>query len=237
VFPTTHWSVIVDAGDLSSSSAEEALSHLCEAYWRPVYAYIRRRGHSIPDAEDLTQGFFHTLIQHGTIGRATEAKGRFRSFLLTCCQHFLSDEFDRATAQKRGGGTKALSLDAEPLEHRWSVAPMDETPPECLFDREWAQCLLENVMHQFESECLKSKKADFVDHFRLYLWQSDESPPLKELAKQFQISETAVRVTLHRMKNRFREILRQQVAATVEDTTEVDAELRHLVRILKTDSP
>jgi RNA polymerase sigma factor (sigma-70 family) len=228
-FVTTHWSVVAAAGRSDTPRAQEALEKLCQSYWFPLYAYVRRRGHSIEDAQDLTQGFFAHLLAHNAVATADPEKGRFRSFLLGSLNHFLSDEWDKARAEKRGAG-KTVSLDTESAETWLRQQPSENLTPEKAFELRWAITLLEQVYRQLEAEHRQQGKAELFDALRTTLAGPGNSAPYAALAARLGMNEGAVKVAVHRLRQRYRALLRETIAETVATAEEVDEELRYLLR-------
>jgi RNA polymerase sigma-70 factor (ECF subfamily) len=232
VFVTTHWSVVVSAGQSDSTRAQTALAGLCETYWYPLYAYVRRRGYSPEDAQDLTQEFFARLLARNWVGDADRHKGRFRTFLLTAMSHFLADEWDRLRAQKRGGGQRVLPLMVETAETRFQLEPPDPLTPEKIYERRWAETLLETVFERLRRDYEAEGKAALFAELKGCLTQARAAVPYAELAAQLKLSEGALRVAVHRLRQRYRELLRAEIAHTVADVGEVEEELRYLFRVL-----
>jgi RNA polymerase sigma-70 factor (ECF subfamily) len=230
-FVTTHWSVVLTAGGSDTTHAHDALAKLCQAYWHPLYAYIRRRGHSPEDAQDLTQGFFAHLLAHNAVATVNPAKGRFRSFLLASLNHFLSDEWDKARAQKRGAG-KVVPLDTQYAETWLDQQPSESLTPEKAFELRWAITLLEQVYQRLEAEHRHQGKGALFDALRTTLAGPGNSAPYAELASRLGMNESAVKVAVHRLRQRYRALLRETIAETVEREAEVDEELRYLLRIV-----
>lgn len=231
-FDTTRWSLVIAAGDSADPRAHEALESLCGIYWRPIYAYLRGHGHKRHEAEDLTQGFFVKLLEKGTIGRARSERGKFRTFLLTALKNYLSDVRGRESAQKRGGGRLVISLDASEDEKWATQEPSHEETPERLFDRRWAGTVLERVLARIEQETAGTAGQERFAALRPFL-SSGEAGAYAEVARTLGIGESAVRVGVHRMRRRFGELLRDEIAQTVASPAEVDDELRELQRILR----
>jgi RNA polymerase sigma factor (sigma-70 family) len=230
-FATTHWSVVARAGLPDTTRARVALELLCQTYWRPLYAYIRRRGHSPEDAADLTQEFFRHLLARNAVAAADPARGRFRSFLLSSANHFLSDARDKARAQKRGGG-QVVAMDLSEAEGRLALDLAEGPTPEHAFERQWALALLEQVYRRLEDEYRKQGKEALFDTLRPALAGSREAQPYAELGRQLGMTDGAVRIAVHRLRQRYREILRLAIADTVDGPAEVEEELRHLTRVL-----
>jgi RNA polymerase sigma-70 factor (ECF subfamily) len=232
-FETTHWSTVLAAGSQSTVRSREALAALCETYWYPLYAYLRRRGHSSEDAEDLTQGFFARVIEKGVLQVASRERGRFRSFLLTSLKHYVANERDHAQALKRGGATAPLSLEFETARGRYEREPQDATTPETLFDRRWALTVLDRVMMSQRTDFRQRGKEDLFDRLKGNLI-GEESPFFyRETASKFGMSEAALRVAVHRLRRRFGELLRAEIAQTVTTDEDVEDEIRYLIRALK----
>lgn len=232
VFATTHWTVVLTAGGSGTTCASVALEKLCQTYWYPLYGYVRRSGHSPEDSQDLTQAFFARLLEGQWIGRADREKGKFRSFLLSALKCFLADEWDRARAQKRGGGVAPLPLQLDTAETRYGHEPVDNTTPEQLYERRWALALLEEVLRRLASEYELDGKAKFFAELNPCLVGDRAALPYAELAVKLGVSESAVKSTAHRMRLRYRELLREKIANTVNSPAEVDEELRQLFAIL-----
>jgi RNA polymerase sigma-70 factor (ECF subfamily) len=231
VFVTTHWSMVLAAGG-ESARAQDALARLCQTYWYPLYAYVRRRGHSAEDAQDLTQEFFSRLLQRNWLSNADPAKGRFRSFLLGAMNHFLSDEWDKARAQKRGGGIAPLPLQFDTAEDRFSREPADTATPEQNFERRWALTLLEQVLNHLRAEYEREGRAELFALLNPCLVGDRTAQPYAELASRLGISEGTVKAAVHRLRQRYRQMLRDEIANTIAEPNEVDEELRHLFAIL-----
>lgn len=231
-FQTTNWTLIVEAAGDDSSVARSALAQLYEAYWYPVYAFIRRQGYSESDAEDIAQGYFTRFIEKGYVKDLTPEAGRFRAFVLASLRHYISNERDRERAQKRGGGRRLVPLDAASGEERYAHEPVDPVTPERLFERAWAEAVLQHAIDRLARETAETDGADRFERLKAHLTGEDEPPEYRELAQAWGVSESAVRVTVHRLRKRFIRVLRDVVAATVADLADVDAELRKLLEIL-----
>ena len=231
-FLTTHWSVVLAAGSGDATRAQTALARLCQTYWFPLYAQVRRRGHSPHDAQDLTQEFFARLLEGRVLASADPNRGRFRSFLLAALNHFLAHEWERARAQKRGGGRQIISLDLALAEQRYDLEPADTSSPDKLFDKHWAGALLEEVLSQLEAEYQQAGKAELFGALKQTLTGTRESQPYAGLATQLGLSEGAVKVAVHRLRKRYRELLRAEVAHSVADPEQTDDELRYLLATL-----
>lgn len=231
-FVTTHWSVVLSASEQASPASDEALEKLCRTYWHPLYAYVRRRGNSPANAQDLTQEFFARLLERNWLARADHTKGRFRTFLLHAMERFLANEWDKARALKRGGGQKRVPLQFDTGETQYSAEPADLRTPEQVFDRCWARELLRQVLQRLEAEYRSEGKAGLFTALEPCLVGDRERLPYPQLAAQLELREGAVRVAVHRLRRRYRELLRTEIANTVASAGEVDAELRHLFHVL-----
>ena len=231
-FDTTRWSLVLAAGDSGGPGAREALDALCRTYWPPIYAYLRRRGWDARQAEDLTQGFFLKLLEHGGVGRARAERGKFRTFLLSSLKNYLSDEHDRETALKRGGGSAPLSLDARDDEEWLVREPSHDESPERLFDRRWASTVIARALARLEETMLGSVGPERFAALRPFLTKGPTGA-YAEVSRTLGIGESAVRVGVHRMRRQFGELLREEVAQTVESQEDVEDELRHLQRIVR----
>jgi RNA polymerase sigma-70 factor (ECF subfamily) len=231
VFATTHWSVVLKAGEMPGDESARALDALCRGYWYPLYAYIRRLGHSPHDAQDLTQSFFAYLLEKRLLTRADPESGRFRSFLLGSLKNFMANEWRKASAQKRGAG-QIISFDAEDAEERYAVEPADETNPQSLYEQAWAVAVLEQAATSLETEYRAGGKQSLFDELVPFLQGERSDLTYAALGAQIGMSEGAVKVAVHRLRQRYRELLRAAVANTVADPLEVDGELQHLLQIL-----
>ncbi len=226
-FTTTEWSVILAAANSKDPGAQEALASLCHIYWHPIYAYIRRRGYPRENAQDLTQGFFTQLLEKKRLKAARSDRGRFRSFLLASVKNYLANEWDRERAQKRGGGQFGISLDFNGAEALW-IEPVDPVTPESIFERRWALTTLAQVMDQLRKQMIQSgHEARFV-RLRGFLTGEDTGLQYKQAADELKMSEGAVRVAVHRLRHRFGELLRREVARTIQDPKKVEYEIRYL---------
>jgi RNA polymerase sigma-70 factor (ECF subfamily) len=215
---------VLSAGRNDTTRARDALAGLCKTYWPALHAYVRRRGYSPHDAEDLTQEFFARLLEHNWIARADAQKGRFRSFLLTALKRFLAGEWDKARAQKRGGGRAAVPLDSE--------AAGSGAPEDPLYDRQWALALLERTMARLRAEFAQAGKAREFAQLKTFLTSGRKEISYAAAAAAAGLSEGAARVAVHRLRKRYRELFREEIARTVAEPAEVDAELRHLIAVL-----
>ena len=233
VFPTTHWSVVLAAGDTKSPQAREALEKLCRAYWYPLYAYVRRKGYHAEDSQDLTQEFFVRLLARNFLSVADRSKGRFRSFLLGSLEHFLAREWTKAHAKKRGGGQRPRSLDELDAEGRYLREPAHGLTPESLFDRRWATTLLETAMNKLREECIDARKGDLFERVKGHLSGEKGEGSYAEVAGALQMSEGAIKVAVHRLRRRYGEMIRAEVAQTVGGPEEVEEELLYLLNALR----
>ena len=231
-FPRTHWSVVLSASDPSSTRGTEALEKLCQTYWYPLYAYVRRRGKSPPDAQDLTQEFFARLLARHWLERADQTRGRFRTFLLTALEHFLANEWDKERALKRGGDRQFVPMDWETAETRYGTEPAEPLTPGQIFERRWAVTLLDEVLEKLGAEYRAQGKGELFAALRVGLVSDRSSLPYVELARTLRLSESGVRVAVHRLRQRYRELLRTEIANTVDSAEAVDAEMRHLFNVL-----
>jgi RNA polymerase sigma factor (sigma-70 family) len=231
-FHTTHWSVVLAAHADDPARARDALEQLCTVYWYPLYAFLRRRGHQPADAEDLVQGFIEHLLERQFFQAADPDKGRFRSYLLASLNHFLADSADRAERQKRGAGKIFISLDAVVAERRYALEPADPCDPEQLFERRWALTLLDTVLQRLETEAAESGRADLFRQIKGVLLGDRSVAPYAELAPQLGLSEAALTMTVHRLRRRYRELVREEIAHTVSSPVEIDEEMRHLFQVL-----
>ncbi len=232
-FVTTHWSAVLAAGSPDSPCAVQALNQLCRTYWYPLYVWVRRQGYSPHDAEDLVQGFFARLLEKDDLADVDRARGKFRSFLLASLKHFMANERDRLNAWKRGGRHQFVPLQTEAAEIRYGVEPSPDTlSPDRIYDRRWALTVLDQVMVRLRAEfCLRGREALF-DQLKTCLTGDRLDQPYQELARQLGMSENAVKVSVHRLRQRYRKLLREEVGQTVGHPTEIEVELRHLMQIL-----
>ncbi len=227
-FATTHWTVILAAGSPDSSRYHQALETLCQTYWFPLYAYLRRQGYDAHQAEDYTQGFFATLLEKQGLRTADPKQGRFRSYLLGALKHFLSDQRDYERAQKRGGGRPALSLDLADAETRYAIEPGTTLSPEQLFEKSWALTLLDRTLARLRAEAIKAGNEQLFDHLKRSLTRNLDSVAHRTAAQQLGMTEGAVRTAVHRLRQRYRTILRDEIAQTVSSQDEIEAEIRDL---------
>lgn len=232
MFHSTRWSVVLRVGGDDGEEARMALAELCEAYWQPLYEYVRRRGEGPDDARDVVQGFFALLLERGDLEQVSPERGRFRSFLLASVRHFLADERDRKNAAKRGGDRATLSLDFEAGESRVSIDPADDVTPERAYERAWALSLLDRALVRLGAEYEVSGKQRLFEALRGQLTAGSGERRLREIGEELGLTESAVKVAAHRLRKRYRDALKHEVAQTVQGAEDVDAELRELLAAL-----
>lgn len=231
-FSATHWSLVLRAADETKPGAEDALTQLCQRYWYPLYAYVRRRGNSPHDAQDLTQSFFARLLEKKLLERVDPSKGKFRSFLLASLKYFLSDEWDKARAQKRGGAAATLSIDEAVAENLYGQEPKEGLSPDQLYERRWAMMLLDRTMTRIETEYRNGGKGDLFERLHGTLLGAKEATHA-EIGRELGMAGGAVKVAAHRMRKRFRGHLREEIALTVGEQTDIDAEIQELFAALR----
>jgi RNA polymerase sigma-70 factor (ECF subfamily) len=224
--------LVVAAGSGHSLTAANALADLCQAYWYPLYAYVRRRGYSAEDAQDLTQEFFARLLAQNWIGQADRQRGRFRTFLLSALSHFLANEWDHARAKKRGGSAQFVPLQLDTAETRYGKEPADPFTPEQAYERRWALTLLDKVLERLQKEYSLAGKKLLFKTLKGCLVGETENQPYAGLAMKLGMSEGNVKVAVHRLRQRYRHLLREEIANTVANPSEVDEEMRHLFAVL-----
>lgn len=229
-FPTTRWTLVVAAGDPRRKEARSALVSLCENYWYPLYAYLRRRGYAADQARDLTQDFFVRLLEGRYLDRADKEKGRFRSFLLTSLKFFIADERDRERAQKRGGGA-VVSLGFPSGEERYQREPAHDESPDRIFERRWALSVLDRVMEKMREEFVRHGRPEHFDRLKVFLLGQSDAP-YAALAREMNTSEGALKVAVHRLRKRYRELFRKEIADTLADPADVESELQFLAAAL-----
>jgi RNA polymerase sigma-70 factor (ECF subfamily) len=231
-FHTTHWTVVLEARDVGGPTAGAALESLCGTYWYPLYAFIRRQGASPHEAEDLTQGFFHRFLERNGLASVQPAAGKFRSFLLACLKNFLANERERAQAQRRGGGRTLLTLNGEEAETRYSLEPADPLTPEKEFERRWAFAVIERTIQELRREYAGEEKQALFEQLQGFLPGGQGVTSRAELAAGRGVSIGAIDVAIHRLRQRFGILLREQVARTVANENEVEEEIRYLILVL-----
>jgi DNA-directed RNA polymerase specialized sigma24 family protein len=232
-FAPTRWSVVLVAGRRSSPDSRRALELLCEAYWYPLYAYVRRRVSDANDAHDLTQAFFAELLAKNYVGSANAQRGRFRAFLLTSLKHFLSKEWDKAKAQKRGGGKAPIPLDFESADSQYRLEPECTLTAEQIYDREWALALLGRILERLEQESAHAGKVEQFRELKSFLIGEQSGVTYSDVARKLDTTEAAVKMAIHRMRRRYRALLRQEIAETVSGPEEVEDEIRNLFATLQ----
>ena len=228
IFATTHWTGVLAAGKRHSPQSDHALEELCQTYWFPLYAYVRRRGHNKEDAEDLTQAFFARFLAKNYLAGLSAERGRFRAFLLASLKHFLINEWKKSQRQKRGGGEINLSLDWQTADTQFQVASTAEPSPDKAFDREWALALLAKVIERLRAECEAGGKSKQFEHLKIFLTAGKGAVSHADAARSLGMDETAVRVAVHRLRKRYRQLLRDEISQTLTDPAQVDEEMRAL---------
>ncbi len=228
-FNTTHWSVVLAAGAVSTAGSQSALATLYMAYWYPLYAFIRREGHNPHDAEDLTQAFFTWLLANNHLRQADPGRGRFRSFLLATLKHFLSDERKKANAQKRGGGRTLLSLDAQSAEEMYRMEPTTNWTADRIFDQQWALSVLERTVSRLRQEYVAGGRLELFEELKHFQSGEPAGASYREVASRLGLSESAVKSAIFRLRRRHRDLLREEVAQTVATPAEIEGEIRHLI--------
>lgn len=232
-FATTHWSVVLRAGQTESDAASHALGRLYQTYWYPLYAYVRRQGHDVETAQDTVQEVFLALLERRQLASVSPSRGRFRSYLLTAVNHLLANQWHKRHRQKRGGGQAPISLDAIAAEERFRLEPADLRTPDQLYDRRWALAVLDGVLNRLQAEWEAAGKGPAFAAMRVFLSGDTDAPAYAAVGARLGWSEGATRVAVHRLRQQYREVLREEIAQTVEGPGEVDAELRHLLDALR----
>lgn len=230
-FCTTLWTVVLEAGQDDPDKSAAALDRLCHAYWYPLYAFVRRQGYEVEPAQDLTQEFFRRVLEKNRIQAADRTRGRFRTFLLTSLKNFLANEYERSQSQKRGGGSTTFSLDAQEAEERYQMEPADTRSPEKIFDQRWVYTLLEQVMVRLRAEFVETGKEERFTELSAFLLD-DDAGSQSEIAVRLGMSESAVKSAVYRMRQRYGELLREEIADTVSSPEEIESEIRELFAIL-----
>jgi RNA polymerase sigma factor (sigma-70 family) len=231
-FATTRWTLVVAAGRDAAPGSREALSELCELYWPPLYSYARRQGNSVEQAQDLTQAFFARFLEKHDVQTADPKRGKFRSFLLTSFKHFLANEYDRERAKKRGGSHVLIALDVETAEARYAAEQPGTLTPEELFEREWALGVVDRAMAALGADLIASGKAATFHELRGLLMGEKEEGGYAKIAQALGSTEGAVKVTVHRLRRKFRARLRAEIRNTVSDDGEIEEEVRYLIAVL-----
>lgn len=232
-FSTTHWSVVLGAAEELTPDAEAALERLCRTYWPPVYSYVRRQGFDAHEAQDLTQEFLCRLIAKRELPRANPEKGRFRFFLLLRLKHFLVNEWERLRAEKRGGGQSTVSLDALGAEQRYALEPSHELTPERIFERRWALTVLAQALARLRLEWGNQGRREPFDELKEFLAADGGAESYEQLGARLGLTAGALRVTVHRLRQRWRELVREEIAQTVAGPGELDVEMRHLIDAIR----
>jgi RNA polymerase sigma-70 factor (ECF subfamily) len=233
-FKPTRWSVVLAAADPAAGAvADQALAELCQTYWFPLYAYLRRRGYSCADAEDLVQAFFVRLLEKRAVAAADPARGRFRAFLLGSLKNFLINDWDRNSRQKRGGGIPVIELDGLEAEERCRLEPACEDSPERLFDRQWALTVIDNCLRRLRAEHEAAGRGQLFELLKGTIAAAPETAPYAEIAATLKISEDLVKVAVHRLRKRYRQLLHEEIAQTVGSTDDLEGEIRHLLECLR----
>jgi len=227
-FTTTHWSVVLSAGRANSPKARDALEKLCHAYGFPLYAFVRRKGFDAAEAQDLTQEFFVHLLERQDLATVHPDKGKFRTFLLIALSHFLANEWERLRTEKRGGKLVFISLEEAAAENHYQSEPATDLTPEKMFERRWAIALLDQALARLRDEAESAGKGQLFDELKIFISGRAEAGDYADAAKRLAMTQVAVRVAVHRLRQRYRDSLRHEIAQTVGSREEVDEEIRHL---------
>jgi RNA polymerase sigma-70 factor (ECF subfamily) len=230
-FATTHWSVVLAVGQGDPARARAALERLCQSYWYPLYAFVRRSGKSPHDAEDLVQSFFTVCLEKEYLAAADRERGRFRSFLLLMLKRFLANEYHKSIAAKRGGARRPVELDALAAEERYALEPVDRLSADKLYERRWALTLLEQALARLQQEQVEARRGELFQQLKVFL-TGGGGPSYAEIATQLGLTEGAVKVAVHRLRQRYRLLLEDELANTVSSPSEVEAERQHLLAAL-----
>ena len=231
-FATTSWTQVLAARDAPSTEARQALEGLCRVYWYPLYAFVRRQGHDAEESRDLTQAYFAALLEKGYLGDYDPERGRFRTFLMTSVKHFLSKERDKALAWKRGGRADVVSLDAQEVEGRYRIEPVDRLTPEQIFERRWALTVLERALARLRREQEDTDRGKEFARLEGFLTGRQATASYRDVAAELGTSEGAVKTSIHRLRQRFGQVLRSEIAETVSSPAEVDDEVKHLLGVI-----
>jgi RNA polymerase sigma-70 factor (ECF subfamily) len=231
-FATTSWTQVLAAREAPSTESRQALEGLCQAYWYPLYAFVRRQGNGPEESRDLTQGYFAQLLEKGYLEDFDPSLGRFRVFLKASVKNFLSKERDKAHAWKRGGHARIVSLDADEVEGRYRYEPVERLTPEEIFERRWALTLLERVLGKLRQEFDEADRGQEFEKLKGYLTGEESKVLYRDVAEELGSSEAAVRTSVHRLRQRFGKLLRQEIAETVSSPNEIDDEMRHLLQVI-----
>jgi RNA polymerase sigma factor (sigma-70 family) len=233
-FATTRWTLVVDAQTALTPRGQQALATLCELYWYPLYAYLRRRGYSADDAQDLTQGFFAYLLEHHALDVVDKSRGRFRSFLLAALNHYVSNARDRDRAQKRGGAAPRISLDTLTAEERYTLEPADPWTPEKVFDRNWALTVLDHVLERVRHDCHAQGHGELFEHLKIFLTGERADLSYRDRGAVLGMTEGAVKQAVHRLRRRYREALYDEIGSTVSTEDDIERELQYLMAAVTT---
>lgn len=231
-FVTTLWNVVLVAGGNSSPESAAALETLCRTYWYPIYAFLRRQGRTPHDSQDLTQAFFARLLEKHGLGKVSPEKGKFRSFLLASLKNFVADEWDKLQAKKRGGGQITISLDAQSAEDRYAAEPVERLDPEKIYERRWAMTILDEVMAQLQATYAARGRQNTFDALHPFLLDRRNDASYAQVGKSLNMTERAVKTEVYRMRQRWRDLLRDEIAKTLSAPDEMDEEMRHLFRAI-----
>lgn len=231
IFATTHWSVVLAAGQRESPEAADALEGLCRTYWYPLYVYLRRQGNRPEDAQDLAQEFFFRLLEKNYLAKADRERGKFRTFLLQSLKNFMINEWKAAGRRKRGGGFEFISIDAEAAEGRFAAESAPSADPENEYEQRWAVTLIEKALTTLRQEFQAADKARMFEELSGFIWGAQSTASYAEIAGHLHLTEGAVKVAVHRLRQRFRELLRAEIAHTVARPEDIDDELRHLISV------
>jgi RNA polymerase sigma factor (sigma-70 family) len=231
-FATTHWSVVLTAQG-SSPAADEALEKLCRSYWRPLYSFVRRQGHGVEEAQDLTQGFFERILERRDLNAVRQEKGRLRSYLLVSLKHFLVNEYHRATAAKRGEGRPLIPLEELRQHERAEVEHVDLASADKIYERRWALTVLDQVLARLADEYRASNNTPLFERLKELLADEPGRPLQADIARDLGMTENAVKQAFHRFRNRYRRLLRDEIAHTVASPGDIEDELRHLIAVLR----
>lgn len=232
-FATTHWSVVAAAGRDSTVESRQALETLCEFYWQPLYFFVRRRGHSVEEAEDLIQGFFLRLLEKGVVEKADRERGRFRTFLLTSLKNYLADEWDKRQTKKRGSGQAVLSLDFESVQHLYRPGSFQSLSPDMVFTRRWVVTMVERTLVRLRDAYKGAGREHLFERLKDRMNGDSNGASYQDLARDLDMTEGAARMAVHRMRQRFRDLLREEIAQTVAAPEEVDEEMRALFSVFE----
>ena len=231
-FATTQWSQVLAARDPTDTESQRALASLCEAYWYPLYAFVRSQGHDPDESRDLTQAYFAYLLEKNILKDVDPSAGRFRSFLLASLKHYVSNERRKQSALKRGGGTRTISLDTEDAEKRYGMEPVEQRTPEQVYEHRWALTVLQRAVERLETEWAEGERRKQFEHLKSHLTGQEPRIPFREVASELGMTEVAVRGAMYRLRQRFGQLIRAEIAETVANPDEVDDEVRHLLAVV-----